>query len=133
MIGKNENVQAWENNIFNAVKDVSDIDLQKSTWLGKHPEYISSFTEVIASLYDDFDFERYLNYYKSTNGNNALYKLLYELNNMIEKYKASGYEIELKPKGLEMILSDPQWIEITKKAKEVCKSVSSSQGSSGIK
>jgi hypothetical protein len=122
MIGENENVEIWGNNVFNAIKDISDLDLQKLAWLGKHPVYISSFTEVIATLYDDFDFERYIKYYESVKGKDKLYKLLIELNEMINKYKANGYEIELEYKGTERILGDPQWIEITNKAKEICQS-----------
>jgi hypothetical protein len=123
MIGENENVEIWGNNIFKAIKDVSDIELQKLAWLGKHPVFISSFTEVVATLYDDFDFERYIKYYKSIKGKDKLYKLLFELNEMINKYKVQGYEVELEAKGMEMILSDPKWIEITKKAKEIYQAV----------
>jgi hypothetical protein len=122
MIGENENVEIWGNNVFNAIKDISDLDLQKLAWLCKHPVYISSFTEVIATLYDDFNFERYIKYYESVKGKDKLYKLLIELNEMINKYKANGYEIELEYKGTERILGDPQWIEITNKAKEICQS-----------
>lgn len=120
MIGENENVAIWNRNIFNAIKDVSDIEMQKAAWLGKHPVYISSFTEVIATLYDDLDFERYIKYYESIQGKDKLYKLFFDLNEMINKYKSIGYEVELEPNGAERIMNNPQWIEITNKAKEVC-------------
>ncbi|WP_162428207.1 hypothetical protein [Pontibacter pudoricolor] len=132
MIGENENIEIWEKNLFNSIKDVSDIDFQKSTWLGLDPNYISSFTEVISTLYDDFDFERYILYYKSFKGEDKLYKVLSELNEMINKYKKQGYEIESKPKGQELILVDPQWIEITFKAKEVFQTASTHSKLSGI-
>ena len=119
MIGENEDLEVWEKNLFNAIKDVSDIDFQKSAWLGKDPKYISSFTEVLSTLYDDFDFERYISSYKTLKGEDKFYKLLVELKEMINQYKRYGYELELKPDGQELILSDFQWIQIANKAKEI--------------
>lgn len=110
MIGENEDIQVWEKNLFNAIKDVSDIDFQRKAWIGKDPQYISSFSEVISILYDDFDFERYIQYYKSIKGEDTLHKLLSELDQMINEYEA--------PETDELILADPRWIEITNKAKE---------------
>lgn len=111
MIGENENIKVWEKNLFNAIKDISDIDFQKKTWLGKDPRYISSFSEVISVLYDDFDFERYIKYYESIRGNDDLTNLLSELNQMINEYEAAETD--------EHILIDPKWVGITNKAKEV--------------
>ncbi|MFD2162264.1 hypothetical protein ACFSJU_07655 [Paradesertivirga mongoliensis] len=112
MIEENENLKNWEGSIFNAIKDVADIDSQKKTWLGKDPHYISSFSEVINILYDDFDFEQYVKYYEQVKGKDALYILFSELDEKINEYDASG-------KTDEQILEDPPWIEITQKAKEI--------------
>lgn len=36
--------------IFNSIKDLSDIEMQKLTRSGKHSNHVSSFTENLASL-----------------------------------------------------------------------------------
>lgn len=112
MIGENEDIQAWEKNLFRTIKNVSDNDFQNKTWLGKDPRYISSFSDVISDLYDVFDLPRYINYHESTAGKDTLHNLLSELDQMINKYEAVETD--------ELILADSKWIEITNKAKEIC-------------
>jgi hypothetical protein len=119
ILEENENPIIWKNNIFEAIKDLSDIELQKSTWSGKHPKFISSFSETLARLYDDLDFKRYIEYYKSKNNIDRIYRLFEELNRMINDFKDYGYETELKKDGFSTILNDKKWISITEKANEI--------------
>ena len=119
ILGENENPNIWRDNIYSALKDLSDIEYQKLTWLGKHPKYISSFTETLARVYDDFDFERYIQYYESINGKNKIYIAFSELDKMIDDYQKIGYETEKQTEGSQLILKDPNWIKITEKAKEI--------------
>lgn len=114
MIKENENIEIWEFNLFNAIKDVSDITLQKKAWLGKHQVFVSSYSEVISVLYDDFDFERYIEYCNSLEKDDAFCQLLTDLDEMISKYEPLSTD--------EMILTDPLWLKITEKAKEICSS-----------
>ncbi len=116
---KNENPIIWENNIFKAIFDLSDIELQKLAWSGNHPNFISSYTETLARLYDDLDFERYTEYYRSINGDDRLYKLLNEINLMINDFEDIGYEIEMETDGYKKILENKVWLGITEKAKEI--------------
>jgi len=128
ILGTNENPALWKMNICKAIKNLADIELQKLTWSGKHPEYISSFTETLSSLYDDFDFERYIEYHKSVEGKDQFYKILSELDGLLKEYKDFGYETELIPDGYAVILNDVKWSNITNKAKEVCLSESCKKG-----
>ena len=116
LIENNENYILWSENIFNTIKYLSDLELQKLTWSGKHPEFVSSFTETLASLYDDLDFERFISYYQLIEGVDGSYKLMSELNELIKQFKEFGYETESNDNGYELILSNSNWIEITKKA-----------------
>jgi len=59
MIGKNVNIRKWEENLFEAIKNVSDNEFQNEVWLGKNPKLVSSFDEIIMVLYDDNDFLNY--------------------------------------------------------------------------
>tara|TARA_R110002096_G_scaffold431852_1_gene647543 strand:- start:206 stop:598 length:393 start_codon:yes stop_codon:yes gene_type:complete len=119
ILGENENPVIWKKNIFEAIKNLSDIELQKLTWSGKHPKFISSLTETLARLYDDLDFERYIEYYKSINNMDNTYILFEELNKMMNDFKDYGYETELKVEGYKEILNNTKWIAITQKAKEI--------------
>jgi hypothetical protein len=114
---KNENLESWKKNIFDAIKDVSDIEFQKHAWLGKTPEIISSYIEVIAVLYDNSDFDGYIRNYESINGEDKLYNLFIELDTLMTNYN-SAMTIELKLDD-QTVLQDPKWVQITLKAKEI--------------
>lgn len=115
MISEN-NIQVWKTNLYNAIKDLSDMDFQKDSWVGKTQKTISSFIEVTAAVVDDFDLKGYLQYYKSVNGEDKLYRLLFELNQMLDKYHPNMKDT--------LILRDPEWIAITNKAEEVVNLIS---------
>jgi len=118
-LGIEENPIVWEENLKTSIKNLADLELQKQIWVGKHPELISSFSEVLASIYDDFDFSRFIRYYESENGKNHLSILFHELDKMIIEYQDYGYELEAKEGGHDVILKDSRWLDITNKAQEV--------------
>ncbi len=110
-MGEIERVKLWEKNIYNAVLDISDNSFQSEVWLGKNPNLVSSYEEVISVLFDDNDFVNYTEYYKNIHGEDRLYKLFFELIQMINNYQNPGND--------KLVLKDPNWIFITNKAKEV--------------
>jgi len=118
-LAEEENPIIWKNNIFKAIFDLSDLEFQKITWSGQNPNYAFSFTEALAMLYDTCDFERYIKYYKSINGEDKTYNLFNEINLMINDFKAFGYEAEMKIDGYKKILENKSWISITEKAKVI--------------
>jgi hypothetical protein len=119
LLGSDENLLVWKRNICDALKDLADIEMQGRTWSGADPSEISSFTETLAMLYDSFDFERYIQFYRSVERDYEVYEKLSELNNLINAYKDIGYEIEKMDRGHETILEDIRWRKITEKANEV--------------
>lgn len=114
-----ENIDLWELNLLNSIRDLSDLETQKRTWLGKHPELISSFTEEIGTLYDNFDFKRYIDYYQAQYGEDSILWLLKELDKQICDFKDVGYNWERQENGQLKILHDPRWIKITEIAKKI--------------
>ena len=88
MIGPNENITDWEVNLFRSIRDIADIKMQNKAWLGLNPKVVSSYSEIISVLYDDFDFERYIMYYNSLKEkDDCLYQLFLDLDQMINNYK----------------------------------------------
>jgi hypothetical protein len=108
---KEEINNVWKRSIFEALKDLADIDMQKKAWLGLDENNVSSYSEIINILYDDSSFKEYIENYKGLKGNDNLYEHLLELDKMLNDYKQKEDDA--------MILIDPKWISITKKAQEI--------------
>jgi hypothetical protein len=107
-----KNKQDWERNLLSALENLADIEMQKKAWLGLDPNNVSSFDEIIMILYDDFNFEGYIDYYNSLTGTSkTLAKQFADLNSLINNYHSEGTDID--------VLSDTKWIEITNRAKEI--------------
>ncbi|TYP73583.1 hypothetical protein [Aquimarina intermedia] len=108
-----EQLDSWKINIFNSLRDLSDLELQKLAWTGKHPFYVSSFVDSINTLYDDNSFKKYIDYIKVNESNKSqLPSRIIELDKMIDNY------MEEDKSDLE-ILDDPNWFNITKTAKSI--------------
>lgn len=104
-------IKLWEERVFDSIKDISDNESQKRSWLGHDPNVVRSFDEDLCMLFDSNDFESYIEYYKETTGEDKLYHLFLELNQMLKHYQSPGSD--------RLVLKDPSWIIITDKAKEI--------------
>lgn len=104
----------WQENIYNSIKNISDIERQKILWMGKDPDFAASFIEDINMLYDSFCFaddfweEKHL---LKFNFSKELLKQLRVLKNMIDVYKEKPIDEE--------ILQDTEWHKIVNQAKKV--------------
>lgn len=113
MIDK-EQLNNWKINIFNSIKNISDLETQKISWLGNHPIYQSSFSEIINTLYDDSEFEEYISYLKKNGTNRSLYSKMVLFEKKLSNYiKTDKTDIE--------VLNDSEWKELTLQAKEIIK------------
>lgn len=110
-----EDIDLWSENIYDALKDMSDLEFQKLSWMGKLPDIISSFTEVVCILIDDFAFADYIAYLSiKPNADKNIILKMNELKEMISEYAKINMD-EAK------ILRDPNWKIITYKAAEIVK------------
>ena len=100
----------WYKNIFQGIQAIADIEFQRQAWLGNHRTQISSFTETINTLYDDFSFEDFLKSEKDKIDQNLLNNLT-RLDQLIDQYEEKESD--------ELILNDPSWLAIVDQAK-VC-------------
>lgn len=108
-----EYIREWGNRIFEAIHDISDFEYQQKSWYGLTPNVVSSYIEIVEIPYD-CGFEEYLPFYKERNGQDALWALMKELDNMISAHTPADVYND------KAILIDPEWIAICYKAKEVC-------------
>lgn len=105
--------------IHDKIEELSSVDLQNKLWLNRNNDtgLISSYPELMCTLYDDNNFELVLRkamekYGYSNNALNELYKLNSLLNNYEEPY-TDGYIDD------ELIIKDSKWQVIVKQAQTV--------------
>lgn len=116
VLGLNEDGNLWLERVAEALQDVADHEQQRLTWSGQHPEFMSSFSEELARLYDDLDYQRFLRYCNESWGEGRVYEALMHLDHLIQDYREKGYQLEAQPGGHLAILADDQWYEITRAA-----------------
>lgn len=107
-----DNYKNWEQRVYGAIRDISDIEFQKRAWLSNGNE-VSSFSEIICTLYDDSFFDEFLEENDLTS-KNIDYDIILEmklLKHMLDLYDSSNDE--------SIILRDPQWHAIVEQAKKI--------------
>ena len=105
--------------IHDKIEELSSMDLQEKMWLNQNNNTgrISSYAELMCSLYDDFNLELVLikameKYGHSNNALNELYQLNTLLDNYEEPYTNGHIDDEL-------IIKDSNWQVIVKQAQTV--------------
>lgn len=100
------------NNIYEDVLEISSRKLQDELWLGKNPKKCSSFTEVMCRLFDDNNFENFINF--------SVYEIGFSPK-LIEELKLLSVKLDnyLELIDDEKIINDPNWEEVRKVAKKV--------------
>ncbi len=101
----------WTKSIYLSVKDISDIKLQERVWLDNTNGQVSSFVEMINTLYDDNCFEDFLSV-KEWDEQRSLGKLhqeLHVLKEMIDAYEEPATDAQ--------VLTDAGWKRIVNQAK----------------
>lgn len=103
-------------NIYRCIKELSDLNLQKKLWLNENNDtgLISSYSELLSSLYDDFDFDDFVDIDAEKVGLSdkvilEMKKLRILLDNYVEK------------ENDEDIIRDINWHKVTKQAEKVIK------------
>jgi hypothetical protein len=102
-------------NIYNKILEASDLDRQRKLWLNENNDtgWISSYTELMCGLFDDNDFDSFIDKTAAEAGFPSktiieLDKLRTLLNNYQEGDKTDAE-----------IINDPEWKKISDQAKVV--------------
>ena len=100
-------------NIYNDIKELSDIHLQRKLWLNENNDtgYISSYIEAINRLFDDDNFD-----------DNSAFREGFSIDiiNDFDKLRSLLNEYQEKDTEKE-ILNDPNWHVIVNFAKSIVK------------
>lgn len=103
----------WTSRIYNAILDISDLEFQRRAWLTRGNE-VSSFTEVISTLYDDSLFADFLKkeVWDKTGLSDDIKKGMEELMQELDLYCNTDKEDA-------EILVDSEWHRIARQAKSI--------------
>lgn len=101
-------------NIYRLINELSNLSLQRKLWLNENNDtgLISSYSELMCSLFDDYDIDSFLDYEAVELGLSK--KLIYELEELREslnRYHEKGSDEE--------IINDPEWKLIVDQAKKI--------------
>lgn len=99
MIKKN----VWIENIRSCLEEISDLEFQSRVWVRGEGSEVSSFTELICRLYDDFHFDDFI----STCG--PMKKDFEEFSKKISSFIDKNQTLSDKD-----IIGHPEWIAISK-------------------
>lgn len=103
-------------NIYSKILELSDVKLQIKIWLNRNNDtgLISSYTEVMCSLFDDFNFDDFIDKTAPEIGiSTSVVVELDKLRNLLNDYKKKESDRD--------IISDPEWGKIVEQAKMVIK------------
>jgi len=100
--------------IYNKIIELSDLDLQRKLWLNENNDtgLISSYAELMSSLFDDFNFDDFIDRTSLQIGLSD--DTIIELNKLRELL--NGYNDR---ESDEEIINDPKWKKIVEQAKVV--------------
>src|SRR5262245_31122791 len=92
----------WVKNIYFNVLELSDLEKQKTLWLGRDADHTSSYVEIMCRLFDDNKFDNFID----TDGVKAgvsqeVIVALDRLRMLLNDYKEKDTDAE--------ILADPKW------------------------
>lgn len=103
-------------NIYRCIKELSDLNLQKKLWLNENNDtgLISSYSELLSSLYDDFDFDDFVDIDAEKVGlSDKVILEMKKLRILLDNYVEKGND--------EDIIRDINWHKVTKQAEKVIK------------
>ncbi len=101
-------------NIYRLIFELSDIKLQRKLWLNKNNDsgLISSYSELMCSLFDDFNFDDFIENKASKMGlSKGLICELLNLRELLNSYNEKNTDEE--------ILNDSEWKKIVSQAKKI--------------
>jgi len=103
-------------NIYRIIVELANLSLQRKLWLNEENDtgLISSYAELMSSLFDDFSFDDFIDNRDSKIGlSNSVIFELNKLRDLLNSYNEKEADEE--------ILSDPKWKKIVEQAKIVIK------------
>lgn len=107
-------MERFAQNIYNDLLELSDLGFQKKLWLNENNDtgLISSYTELMNRLFDDDNFDDFIDNLASKIGFDS---------NMIVKFNLLRHSLNRyeEKKMDKEIIDDPKWAELSSQAKSI--------------
>lgn len=105
-------MERFAQNIYNDLLELSDLGFQKKLWLNENNDtgLISSYTELMNRLFDDDDFDDFIDNHVSKIGVDS--NMISKLN--LLRHSLNRYEEKETDKE---IINDPKWAELSSQAR----------------
>lgn len=100
-------------NIRSCLIEISDLSYQKRVWLGRDSVKVSSFTELMCRLYDDYNFKMFIDRIASEKASEDLVKKLRDFDKKLGAFSKN----DIDKKNDAEIIQDSLWREIAYDAK----------------
>ena len=98
--------------IQNDILELSDIARQRAYWLGNDPNHVSSYVELMSRLFDDNNFDQFVEIDTQTLGfSDAFRQDLKQLRELLNDYEEIDTDAE--------IIDDPKWESVREQARVV--------------
>ncbi len=106
-------------NIYGRLIELSDIALQRKIWLNEDNDTgkMSSYAELINSLFDDYGFDQFLD--KEAIEWGVPSNIVEQLDGVRSMLNVYIDRENKKPRTERQILSDPEWLQIVDRTKEI--------------
>lgn len=113
------NHATWRSELFSEIRTIANADELKRLWSGLDEHGISSFAEEIAHVFDDYDIDGFI----AAGPDRARlqpnqFGALRRFRDQFAVYIAGLAPAALTTINHERVLSDPQWGEVTRLARE---------------
>jgi hypothetical protein len=103
-----------EKDIYIDILEISNIEFQKKLWFSHYKNYFSTYADLICDLFDDNQFDIFIQQYASLLHYTLdfIRKLSY-LRDSLKNFNKEDNKSDIE------IINNPQWIKISKLAKEI--------------
>lgn len=108
--------QFWLDNIHFMIEGLSDIEQQKRVWLGFAENIVSTYSEDLCMLFDDYDFNEFIENWEKENLDKNILKELILFRDKLDLY---NHKVLNNNWHNEEILKDPKWLDVVSQAKKV--------------
>lgn len=108
----------WIKNIYNLIKDYSNLEQQKKEWLGLVPHIVSSYDEMLNMTFGENDFEDFILQWEKEGLDKSTLNEMIRFRDMLRSYD-NQFSHQNDKYFDRVILKDPKWWEVTNQAKKV--------------
>lgn len=113
------------NNLFDTIRDIADPEYLDKAWSGNLPGVLSSFEEISAQIYDDFDLEEHIaSGARDLRLRDDQFELLCRFHDKYEAFYEHLKAIGTQHPSEKQVLADAEWYKVMAAARAFVQTLS---------